>query len=125
MFPGVQWYHALIAVLAGEEEGRIQSILVMVPCPQLLYIVGEREAQFNHRFHYSITNIGVYIFLLVLSSPFFLLCCRAGVVGGNRYVEESCVSTASTPGIYALYTFIAVYTPIRTRYTCLYNSKHL
>ena len=22
MFPGVQWYHALIAVLAGEEEGR-------------------------------------------------------------------------------------------------------
>jgi hypothetical protein len=36
MFPGVQWYHALIAVLAGEEEGRRKkgraTLLVMVYC---------------------------------------------------------------------------------------------
>ena len=38
------------------------------------------------------------------------------------YVEESCVTQHHiTPGIYPLYTFIAVYSPICTRYTCIYT----
>ena len=38
------------------------------------------------------------------------------------YVEESCVTQHHiTPGIYPLYTFIAVYAPICTRYTCIYT----
>ena len=40
------------------------------------------------------------------------------------YVEESCVTQHHiTPGIYPLYTFIAVYSPICTHYTCIYTSN--
>ena len=38
------------------------------------------------------------------------------------YVEESCVTQHHiTPGIYPLYTFIAVYAPMYTHYTCIYT----
>ena len=44
----------------------------------------------------------------------------------ETYVEESCVTQHHiTPRIHPLYTFIAAYSPMYTRYTCIYTIIHL